>query len=361
MQHRYPPNPTVEVNLNAIAHNYAVLRGQAAGKATGCAAVVKANAYGLGVEQIAPALYEAGCRHYFVATLDEGIELKKLFSLPTFADAAIYTFHGVRKGQAKDFLAHGIIPVLNDPAQVEHWGNSGKYVLHVDTGMCRLGLTLNELEKLPSIPNQLQLVISHLACADDPQNPKNKEQLMLFRNALQRFPGIPASLANSSGVFLGADYHFSILRPGCSLYGISPNTALPNPMKNVVQLSAPVLQYRPIDRDQSVGYGASATATKGSVLATVEIGYADGFSRILSNNMFGFAGGIRIPLVGRVSMDMVTMDVSDVPDHLRNENLRITFIGKEQTVDVVAKMAGTIGYEIFTSLGTRIKRIYVKE
>lgn len=343
--------PTLEVNLAAIVRNYEFLRKKGA---KSCAAVVKANAYGLGMVPVAAALYKAGCHEFFVATLDEAIELRKAFATQP---ATIYVFHGVRKGQARDFLAHDLIPVLNDPAQLEAWQDSGKYALHIDTGMCRLGFTPKQAGSLSPTRN-LHLVISHLACANEPNNPKDAQQLALFREALRRFPRVRASFANSSGVFLGGDFHFDLLRPGCSLYGISPNTALPNPMENVVTLSAPILQYREIDADQTVGYSATYTAKKGAVLATVEFGYADGLFRNLSNKVSGFAAGIRIPLVGRVSMDMVSMDVSAVPENLRTPDLRVTFIGEEQPVDAVAVMAGTIGYEVFTRLGARVKRAY---
>lgn len=348
--------PAIAINLNAIVRNYQLLRGK--GNNSQCAAVVKANAYGLGIDPIAPALYEAGCRHFFVATLDEAIELKAVFYGHNLLDAAIYVFHGARKGQAKDFLAHNIIPVLNDLGQVEHWKNAGKYALHIDTGMCRLGIAPEEADIKPG--SNLQLVLSHLACANDPHDAKNREQLALFRQSLNYFSEIPASLANSSGIFLGSDYHFNLLRPGCSLYGISPNTSQPNPVENAVTLTAPILQYRTLNKDQTVGYSASTTARKGATLATVEIGYADGFLRSLSNMSFVYAAGIRVPVVGRVSMDMIIVDISEIPESMRDEKLRITLIGTEQPVDIIAKMAGTIGYELFTRLGRRIEKLYVR-
>lgn len=350
-----PYYPTLEVSLEAIARNYALLKRKGGGR---CAAVVKANAYGLGADEVAPALYKAGCRDFFVATLDEGIALRQVFKKHSLSQADIYIFHGARPGQAEEFATYGLIPVLNDRRQVEHWRDAGRYALHVDTGMCRLGLTLEELDALPPVTGNLQLVMSHLACAGDPKHPLNAAQLTAFRQALHRFPGITASLANSSGVFLGPDYHFDMLRPGCSLYGISPNTSLPNPMENVVRLSAPVLQYRFIGSDQTVGYGGDGKAGKGAVLATVELGYADGFLRSLGNRAYGFADGIKVPVVGRVSMDMVSVDLTAVPEHLRTPELRITFIGHEQPVDAVADAAGTIGYEIFTRLGKRVRRVY---
>jgi alanine racemase len=345
------PFPTIEISLAAIARNYSLLTSKLGGKT--CAAVVKADAYGLGMAQVAPALYAAGCREFFVATLEEGTELRKM--LP---QATIYVFHGPFATQAKDFTAHTLVPVLNSLEQIEIWNNAGPAALHIDTGMNRLGLTLKDLASLQPATGNLQLLMSHLACANDTTHPKNKEQLHTFRQALKHFPGIRASFANSSGIFLGKPYHHDLARPGCSLYGISPNTGRKNPMENVVTLSAPVLQYRHMESAQTVGYGGMGRAKKGSVLATVELGYADGLLRSLGNKAYGFAVGKKVPVVGRISMDMVSMDVTAVSAHLRTPDLRITFIGKEQPVDVIAQEAGTIGYEIFTRLGARVKRVY---
>lgn len=343
--------PTLEVDLGAITRNYERLRGQL--KNRRCAGVVKANAYGLGVAEVAPALYRAGCRDFFVATLQGGVFLRKILG----KDAVIYIFHGVRAGQSKDFTAHTLVPVLNSLEQLSIWQEKGPYALHIDTGMRRLGLTVEETRNLRQSPN-LKLVMSHLACAGEPEHPMNREQLAEFSRVREPFKGIPASLSNSSGIFLGKDYHFDLARPGCSLYGISPNTHLANPVENVVTLSAPVLQYRTLTKPESVGYGATATAPAGSILATVELGYADGFLRSLSNRATAYAGTTPVPLIGRVSMDMVSIDVTKLPAHLRTSDLRITFIGKELPVDKVATNASTIGYEIFTRLGSRVKRIY---
>jgi alanine racemase len=353
--------PILEVDLAAIARNYALLKGKLAGGA--CAAVVKAGAYGLGVKAVAPALFDAGCRDFFVATLDEAIELRAVLDdgdepRVLLGDHNIYVFHGMRERQNKDFTHHRLIPVLSSHEQIRHWNNSGPCALHIDTGMNRLGLPPEEARDLQPATRNLQLVMSHLACASEPQHPMNEQQLGAFTAALAHFPRIPASLANSSGIFLGERYHFALARAGCSLYGISPDTARPNPMENVVTLSAPVLQYRFVKTRQSVGYGATASVPAGAVLATVELGYADGFLRHLSNHAHGFAAGYRVPLVGRVSMDMVSLDVTGVPEHLRTPDLRIIFIGREQPVDALAKDAGTIGYEVFTRLGSRVQRVY---
>jgi alanine racemase len=350
----FVPSPTLEINLAAITRNYMLLKNKLT--KGNCASVVKANAYGLGVEQVAPALAKVGCKEFFVATLDEGIQLRKILTEGNGRDIKIYIFHGVRKGQLKDFISHNLIPVINDKAQLEHWSLEFPYALHVDTGMCRLGVTP---EEALGIGQGACLILSHLACANEPEHPKNKEQLELFKQALQHFPNVRASFANSSGIFLGSDYHFDLARPGCSLYGVSPNSSQRNPMENVITLSAPILQYRAITHNETVGYSAAGRAKKGDVLATVELGYADGFLRSLSGKAYGYAAGIHVPLIGRISMDMVIVDVTAVPEHLCTPELRIVFIGEEQPVDVLAKAAGTIGYEIFTGLGDRFKRSYI--
>ncbi|MEI7668750.1 MAG: alanine racemase [Pseudomonadota bacterium] len=345
------PYPTLEVNLAAVTHNYNLLA-----KRNNCAAVVKANGYGLGISAIAPTLYEAGCREFFVANLEEGIELRNIFSDNDIRDNLIYVFHGVRKNQAQDFIANDIIPVINNPIQFENWQNAGKYALHVDTGMCRLGYEPQAAKKLQNDKN-ICLLISHLACADEPEHKKNAEQLTLFKELRKYFPNVRASLANSAGAMLKEDYYFDLLRPGCALYGISPNKNSKEFM-NVVNLSAPVLQYTELAKNQTIGYGATKMLKKGAIIATLEIGYADGFMRSLSNNISGYVNSFEVPLVGRVSMDMVTVDVSNLPKNLLNDNLRISFINDLQSVNKFADLSDTIGYEIFTKIGNRVKRIY---
>jgi alanine racemase len=348
--------PTLDVDLSAVTRNYQLLASRHTQKR--CASVVKANAYGLGVAHVAPALHAAGCRDFFVATLEEGIELREIVASCELQVAGIFVFHGVRKGEAKEFAAHNLIPVLNTLEQWNAWNTQAPCALHIDTGMCRLGIAPQEAFALQPATRNLQLVLSHLACANEPSHHKNREQLAVFNTVRQHFAGIPASLANSSGIFLGTEYHGDLLRPGCSLYGISPNTMLANPVENVVTLSAPVLQIRTLEQAQTVGYGGTYHAKAGAVLATVELGYADGFHRRLSGTAYGYAHGMKLPVVGRVSMDMVSVDISALPAHLRTPDLRISFIGKEQPVDVLAEAAGTIGYEIFTRLGQRVKRVY---
>jgi len=351
--------PTLEVNVSALRSNYSLLKNHHAGNSI--AAVVKANAYGLGVGEVGVALWAEGCRDFFAATLEEGIELRKL--LP---EVRIGVFQGLFSGEEQEFSYHRLTPVLNDISQVERFvkselrHTSKNIMVHVDSGMTRLGLCESDLEN-PFIA-KLQgfgpvLVLSHLACANAPAHPKNSEQLERFQSALKYFPDAKASLANSAGVFLPAEFHFDIARPGCALYGINPADGK-NPMQHVATLSAPILQIRELDRDETVGYGATASMSKGGRIAIAALGYADGYFRSLSNQGFVYVAGHKAPLLGRVSMDMVAIDVSAIPPQEIGENSRAEFINELQTVDDIAAQCGTIGYEIFTRIGRRVKRVY---
>lgn len=350
--------PVLDVDLSAIVANYRLLKARHALK--NVAAVVKADAYGLGMKAVAPALFDDGCRVFFVATLTEGLALRKY--LP---DARIGVFNGVLRGEEALFLKARLAPVLNDLGQVERWMAKAKadapVMLHVDTGMTRLGLTQGELEAVvarhPALLKSLAYVLSHLACANEPGDAKNAEQLKRFHAACALLPGVKASFANSSGHFLPADFHFDLGRPGCALYGITPVEGA-NPMRQVAVLSAPLLSVRTLDRDETVGYGGTAKLPKGSKLALAALGYADGWPRLLSNAGFAFVAGQKVPVVGRVSMDMTALDVSAVPPKLLAKAKDAEFINAEQTVDDVANACGTIGYEVFTGLGARIARRY---
>lgn len=351
---------TLRVDLNAIARNYALLKSRFSGAE--CAAVVKANGYGLGAIPVANRLLKEGCRIFFVATLEEGLELRP--TLPH--DVKIYVFQGPFSGEEKDYLAHGITPVLNSMEHVESWrahGNNTPAALHIDTGMCRLGLSVAEVEKhhLQLTTCDLRLLMTHLACASDPAHPMNLQQAENIRRAAQFLPNIPISFANSAGVFLPRADHFDIARPGCALYGINPFDDAPNPMENVVELTALIIQLRAIDSLGHVGYGATRAVTPGMRVATIAFGYADGLLRHMSNKGTVFIGETAAPIIGRVSMDMIMVDVTHLPPAEVMPGKRVTLIGKHQTVDVVAREAGTIGYEIFTRLGNRVHREYVGE
>lgn len=352
------------IDTGAIRANYSILCARSA--PAQCAAVVKADAYGLGAARIAPVLAAAGCRTFFVATVDEALALRQVLD----DERTICVLSGITAGIEDLYLAHRLIPVLNALGDLDAWtavarrtGAAVPVALHVDTGMSRLGLPEAELAALSDDPSRLdgldvRLVMSHLACADEPDSPMNSAQLQAFRAARQRLPAAPASFANSAGVFLGRDYHMDLARPGIALYGGAPYPQNPNPMAQVVRLQAKILQVREIDRGRTVGYGATHRADRRERIATIAVGYADGYLRSLSGRGNGTIDGIRVPLVGRVSMDLVTFDVSGVPEHAARPGATIDLIGPHNPIDVVAADAGTIAYEILTSLGARYHRVY---
>jgi alanine racemase len=397
----------LEIDLGGIVENWRLLARQAA--PAGCAAVVKANAYGLGAAPVARALAAAGCRLFFVATLDEGIALRQTLG----AAPEIAVLNGPMPDTAREFVDCRLIPVLNDPGQVEVWakrhdtlsalqggeeggppqsGGEGEVgadarsgiphltptlsvpeggegariearypaILHVDTGMARLGLSAGEFADFivhpPPIP--WRAVMSHLACADDPDHDLNERQRTRFAAAMARMRGVPASLAASSGIFLGPQYHFDLVRPGAALYGVNPHPGRPNKLRQIVRLSAKILQTRQIDRGESVGYGAAHVMEAPGRAAIVGVGYADGWRRSLSHRGCGYLAGTRVPILGRVSMDLVTFDVSAVDPALAQPGAMIELLGDNYGVDAAAADAGTIGYEILTALGSRYHRVY---
>jgi alanine racemase len=357
--------PILTVDLAAIVGNWQLLRKQFSGAET--AAVVKADAYGLGMIPVAAALAKAGCDTFFVATIEEALTLRE-----TLPDVRILVFSGVGNGEEFAYLNHRIIPVLNSREQIARWKPvAAEHVhavsaLHIDTAMGRLGLQPDDFHRLMDEDKtfleacRVGLVMSHLACGPEAQHPVNPQQLTLFSKARARAPGIPASLANSAGIFLDTSYHFDLARPGCSLYGIAPQEEGKNPMAQVAEWTAPILQIRVTDRDQGVSYGASAKVKKGTRIATVATGYADGYMRILSNKAVAYLGLHKVTLLGRVTMDMLCFDVSQVPESELAEGNRITLLGNKDgiRVDELARTASTIGYEVFTHIGSRVKRHY---
>jgi alanine racemase len=339
----------LSVNLSALQANYQLLKNRHAKK--NVAAVVKANAYGLGVSEVSNALAKIGCKLFFVATLDEAIELRAV--LP-HADIAV--FNGIFENEIGEYNAHDIIPVVNDVSQFQ-FKTKRKPIVHIDTGMTRLGLSEYDLRVLGTLPG-CEMIISHLSCANEPAHPKNAEQLARLTHALAHHaPKVPVSFANSSGHFLPQEFHFDIGRPGCALYGINP-TGGTNPMQPVATLSASILQVRTLDRDEAVGYGATVHAEKESRIAVVGLGYSDGYFRSLSNRGFAFVAHYKVPVLGRISMDMIALDVSMVPDTILSTHQHIEFINETQPVDDIAAQCDTIGYEVFTRLGRRVRRVY---
>ncbi len=355
------------IDLSAIQRNYRRLKEELKGVA--CAAVVKADAYGLGVARVAPALAAAGARSFFVAQLGEAITLRAILAEPC-PDAEILVLNGLAPGAETDYLDHRLIPVLNNLAEVDAWrglaaarARALPAALHVDTGMNRLGLPADELDTLAEEPDRLggialHSVMSHLVCAEEPDHPLNPRQLAALRAARARLPAAPAGLVNSAGIFLGSEYHFDLGRPGVALYGVNPTPGRPNPMTQVVRLQGKILQVRDIDAPQSVGYGATHRLTGPARIATVAVGYADGYLRSLSNRGSAFIGGTRVAVVGRVSMDLITLDVSAVPSAAAHPGALVDLLGPSHDPDALAEEAGTIGYEILTALGRRYHRVY---
>jgi alanine racemase len=354
----------LEIDLGAVAANWRLLRDRAAaGSGAASAAVVKADAYGLGMAAVTPALAAAGCRTFFVAHLDEGIALRGL--LP---DAEIAVLNGLLPvTTAPVFRAYRLLPVLNDLGQVDAWRGSGggAAIVHVDSGINRLGLPRREVEALAASPDRLggivlRAVMSHLACADEPEHPMNAVQRDAFAAARRMLPPAPASFAASSGIFLGPDYHGDLVRPGAALYGVNPLPGSLNEMRQAVRLKGKILQVRDVDTGDAVGYGATHRRTRPGRIATVAVGYADGWFRSFSNRGSVVFDGHKLPLVGRVSMDLITIDVSSPEAAARvRPGDCVELLGDAHTVDHAAAEAGTIGYEILTSLGRRYHRIYV--
>ncbi|MEY9781847.1 alanine racemase [Sinorhizobium fredii] len=362
------------IDLTALADNWRAMNEQS-GKAR-AAAVLKANAYGIGVAHAAPTLYAAGARDFFVADAEEGAELR-----PHLPDARIYILAGMWPGNEELFFANDLVPIINSEEQLAVFmaalSERGDHpcVLHVDTGMNRLGLSVEEAIALahdPARPASFSpvLVMSHLACGDDPRHPMNLYQLQRFREVTAAFEGVPASLANSGGVFLGEDYHFDLTRPGIAVYGGEAVNGALNPMKPVVTAEARILQLRTIPSGGTASYGASARFARDSRIATVAIGYADGYHRSVSgggvtlrqatpSGAYGFLHGKKVPHVGRVTMDLSLFDVTDLPERAVRAGDYIELFGPNVAIDEVARAGGTIGYELLTSLGQRYCRTYV--
>lgn len=336
----------LKIDIAAILANHAALAAKAS--AARAAAVVKADAYGLGAARVAPALYAAGVRDFFVALASEGQAIRS--HLPD--DARVLVLSGHMDGA--DLT--GLTPVLNSPAQFfrDRTMRPGQpFAIQLDSGMNRLGMEAAEWAALrdEALAARPVLIMSHLACADEPDHPANAAQLAAFR-AMTDGCGVPRSLAATGGILLGPDYHFDLVRPGIGLYGGMPFAEA----RPVVRLSLRVIQTREVKAGEMVGYGATWHAARDSRIATVDAGYADGILRSLSSSgAMLYAGDTACPVVGRVSMDLITVDVTDlatVPDEL-------DLICPQQPIDSLADLAGTIGYEILTSLRQRYPRTYL--
>ena len=349
------------IDLGAIVANWRRLADEAPGLA--CAAVVKADAYGCGLTHVAPALWAAGCRTYFVAHLSEAVAARAL--LP---EATIYVLNGLLPDIGSALMAHALRPVLGSPEELTEWaalcvrsGAPQPAALHIDTGMNRLGFSVSEALALAGDPivarAGIGLLMTHLVSAELPEEAVNTRQAADFARLRAALPGIPASFANSSGVFLGGEAHHDLLRPGYALFGGNPTPGKPNPMRPVVRLEATIAQVRTVAAGETAGYNARWTADSPRRLATLSIGYADGYPRAASGRGAALVDGVRCPIVGLISMDLVILDVTDAPGAVRGGTA--TLIGNALDIDTVGQAAGTIGYEILTGLGSRYVRHYV--
>jgi alanine racemase len=364
------------IDLGALTENWRMLK-KASGKArTGAA--VKGDGYGLGIEAVVPALYDAGCRDMFVATADEGM-LARQFA----PEARIFVLAGVWPGVEAQFFSHDLVPVLVSEEQIACWTNAVAFdeerpcALMVDTGMNRLGLSVEEALALADDPTRPAsfspvLLMSHLACASDPSHPQNRKQLQSFQTLAKAYEGVDSSLANSPGIHLGPEYHFEVTRPGIAIYGGEAIDGVKNPYLPVVTAETRILQIRQGKAGEPVSYGAAHVLSRDSRLAIVSTGYADGYHRALSGSGvplrntiekggFGFIAGRRVPVVGRITMDLTIFDVTDVPENEIRAGDYIELFGANIALDEAARAAGTIGYELLTSLGNRYQRAHIGE
>lgn len=355
------------IDLETIQSNWKYINSLLVGS-TECAAVVKANAYGVGALKVAECLSEVGCKNFYLATVEEASELREV--LPS--DANIYVLGGVKVGAESVFVDLNLIPTLYSLEALNHWldfcgvlNKSLPCAIKLDTGMTRFGLSEADFDTFLAVTPKLPLfnpvlLMSHLACADEHEHPLNSVQLNKFKCAIAKikihFPRIKTSLANSSGTFLGEDYHFDMVRVGAGLYGINPQPLKPNPLKQVINLKLPVLQIRNIESEAGVGYGATVSVGIGQRLAVVAGGYADGIHRTLGHQPKGQLDGKYVNAAGRVSMDSCVFDISSC---LISRPEYIEVINDTLTIDAIAEENKSLGYEVLTSLGRRYKRQYL--
>ena len=370
---RAPPIPyssggRLTIDLNALKRNWQLLASKVGQAATG--AVVKANAYGLGIETVVPALLSVGCKHFFVAHLSEAERIRAINST-----AEIFVLNGFLPDTGAIYHALHLTPVLGSLAEIEEWQNfaarhpdAPQAALHVDTGLNRLGLSLADARRISeahrhgTLGFSIRLLMSHFVEAEIEGSATTKKQCEAFLKLHQTFHNVAASLCNSSGIFLCPDSHHDLVRPGYALYGGHPLWAdHNNPMEPVVRLEAPILQTRMIEVGESVGYGGYWTAKRPTRLATLSLGYADGLPRGAESSDVKkggdvLIGGIRCAMLGRVSMDLLIVDATDVPIESLKRGSYATIIGDELTIDAVGDSAGTIGYDMLVSLGSRFQR-----
>lgn len=352
------------IDLGAIARNYEKLAAEVA--PARAAAVVKADAYGLGANRVAARLYEHGCRHFFVAQFVEALRLQPSLA----ADATVYVLNGLQPGNETDCAEHRIVPVINSLEQLQRWNETAKTLgrklpaaLQFDTGMSRLGVPPAERAAVASLLTasgsiDVQFIMSHLSSADEAESEQNGSQLAEMNRITAEFPEFDLCFANSGGIFLGRPYHGVLARPGIALYGGAPTANQPNPMEPVLRLDVAVVQTRTVPAGARVGYSGTHIATGETRLATIAAGYADGLPRSLSGRGAVYCDGIRLPIVGRVSMDSITIDISALPDGRLHLGSLVEVLGSNQALEDIARDAGTISYEILTGLGQRYERQY---
>jgi alanine racemase len=355
------------IDLGAIEANWRNLRSHTT--PSECGAVIKGDAYGCGIEPVAALLHHAGCATFFVADLSEAKRVRRIAQ-----DSTIYVLNGLMPGTAPVYAEHNVRPVIGNSAELAEWdafragqGWEGGMAIHVDTGMNRLGVRVEEAEgiaaRLQSENHGISLLMSHFVASEFPDHPLNGKQILLFREIRRMFRGVPSSIANSSGIFLGAAAYCDLVRPGVALYGGNPLPGRPNPMQPVVDLKGRVSQLRYVPPGESVGYDAQWIAARPTKVAIVAVGYADGYPRsggaaTGERRSEAVIAGRRCPFVGRVSMDLIAIDVTDLPDGAVSRGSLVTLIGDGLEVDDVADRVGTIGYEVLTRLGHRYARVY---
>jgi alanine racemase len=351
------------IDLGAIRENYRRLKTRLNG--VRCAGVLKADGYGLGAACVASALAKEGCDIFFVALTGEGIALREAVG----PGPDIFVLNGLPPGSEPEAAAAGLCPVINSTMQLKAWRETARgkgrrlaAAIQVDSGMARLGMAPAEVEAVAGETGafegiDIRFVMSHLARADEPLQAANETQRREFDRLRKMLPAAPASLANSSGIFLGSAYHYDLARPGAALYGVNPTPREPNPMLPVIGLRAKVAQTRQVGAGAGIGYGHTRHADGPLNLATISLGYGDGWHRRAASA--AWFDGVRLPFVGRVSMDSIILDISALPAGRLKEGDLVELVGSSQTVDDAAGHAGTIGYEILTSLGARFHRRYI--
>jgi alanine racemase len=357
---------TLTIDLGAIVANYKVLNARV--MPSECAAVVKGDAYGCGIDEVTAALARTGCQTFFVAQVAEARRVRAIAPA-----AVIYVLNGFSSAAGQGFVETQARPVINSLVELAEWdhfvsanGFAGSAALHVDTGMNRLGLSIEEAAAIASHfrseNHRITLLMSHLACADRPEHPLNDQQIRQFRELRSLFRGTSSSLANSAGIFLDSSTHCDLVRPGIALYGGNPTPGKPNPMRAVIELKAHILQVRNLPKGSAVGYGSTWTARRESRIAIVAAGYADGVARAAAITEGAsprevLVAGKRCRMVGRISMDLMALDVTDLPVRAVRRDQMVTLIGEGLSLDDVAAQAGTISYEVLTNLGRRFHRV----